>query len=279
MARDRAFVEGVASALADGVERCGELRVGEDVAWLGHVAVREKRRGRHGIRGKFLLARFPLVADDLLDGIPVARVVGRGRDSLRHGDRSVLREQLGPAFHHARHCHRQDAGARHARLVALRVRIRRRRVCGSPAGVQRPQRLRLRVVDDGEEVAADAGHRRLDDREHSGGRDRGVNRVAAVLKHLQAGRRGQRLARCDHPVPGEHGRASAVRIRSGPIARTRMGVRTLCGSGHDDQAGDDGDGDRFHAPSRKTRVRRSSSRGSVSPSSANALASGDHESL
>jgi hypothetical protein len=40
--------------------------------------------------------------------------------------------------------------------------------------------------DDREQIAADPGHRWLDHGEDRRGRNRGVNRIAVVLQHLQA---------------------------------------------------------------------------------------------
>ena len=78
--------------------------------------------------------------------------------------------------------------------------------------------LRFRVVDDRQQVAADAVHARLDDGEHGGGGDGGIDRVAAVLQHAQAGRRGERLARRDHAAPPDRGRARAANVSRRAIA-------------------------------------------------------------
>ena len=79
----------------------------------------------------------------------------------------------------------------------------RRGVRGPAAGVEAVELLRLRVPDDGEQVAADAARHRLDDAEHGVGGDGGVDRVAALLEDADRGGRRQRLARRGHAVPGQ----------------------------------------------------------------------------
>ena len=94
--------------------------------------------------------------------------------------------------------------------------------------------LRLRVVDDGEQVAADAVHRRLDDGEDGRRGDGGVDGVAAVLQDAQPRRGRQRLARGDMPLRAsttDRGRARIPGRRSpGPCcasaARSGMPSRT-----------------------------------------------------
>ena len=78
--------------------------------------------------------------------------------------------------------------------------------------------LALRVVDDREQVAADAVHRRLDDGEDRGRGDGGVDGVAALLQHLQAGGGRERLAGGDRAVACHHDRARRARVRRGPVA-------------------------------------------------------------
>jgi hypothetical protein len=89
---------------------------------------------------------------------------------------------------------------------------------GPAAGVERAKLFRLRVVDEREDIAPNPGHRRLDDGEDGGGCDRRINRVAALLHDLQARGRGEWLARRDHAVAREHGRARAAGIARGAIA-------------------------------------------------------------
>ena len=56
------------------------------------------------------------------------------------------------------------------------------------------------------------------DAEHRRGCDRGVDGVAAVLQHVEAGLRGQRLARGDDAVAGEHLGAGLLRPLPQPVA-------------------------------------------------------------
>ena len=132
--------------------------------------------------------------------------------------RAESRQQLMPAFDDARHVDRERTSARHLREAAPLELFRRRRVGGAPGRIEAVDLLGLRVVDDRQQVAADAVHARLDDREHRGGGDRGVDRVAAVLQHLEARRRCQRLAGRDHAVAADRGRARAAKVAGRAIA-------------------------------------------------------------
>jgi hypothetical protein len=68
--------------------------------------------------------------------------------------------------------------------------------------------------EDREHVATHAGHVRLDDVQHRGGRDGRVHGVASILQDLQGGGRGQRLTRRGDASGGVDGRASRVGRRA-----------------------------------------------------------------
>ena len=216
---DRALVERVASAACDLFERRREMRVGEDLAGLGRVAVGKERRRRDRIGAQLPLAVMPLAADDLGHGVPVSRVLDRRRDRARERDRAVRRQQRRPAVDDAGHAHRQHAGPWNRRQIARREDVGRGGICRSPARVQHVQLPAFRVVHDGEQIAADAVHRRLDDGEHGGRRNRGVDGVAAVLQHLEAGGGGERLARGDHAAAAHDDRPRGARVGGRSIAR------------------------------------------------------------
>ena len=73
------------------------------------------------------------------------------------------------------------------------------------------QLARLRLVDDHEEVAADAVHVRLDQPEDRVRGDRGVDGVAAAIEDLGARLRRQWLARRDDPERRGDDRAAGNR--------------------------------------------------------------------
>ena len=97
--------------------------------------------------------------------------------------------------------------------------------CGArPLALRRVHALRFGVVDESEQVAADAVHRGFDDGEDGRGSDRGVEGVAALLEDAQARRRCQGLARGDDAVAREHDRACRARIRRRPVARALLRI-------------------------------------------------------
>jgi hypothetical protein len=91
-------------------------------------------------------------------------------------------------------------------------------VRGAAGGIEAEDLFRLRVVDEREQVAADAVHARLDHGEHGRGGHGGIDRVAAGLQDLQACRGRKRLARGDHAAASDGGRARAVDVSRRAIA-------------------------------------------------------------
>ena len=75
-------------------------------------------------------------------------------------------KQLAPAFDDAWHVDGEDTAAWHLLETAFGEFLGRGGVRRPAAGVERVQLLRLGVADDGEQIAADAVHGRLDDGEH-----------------------------------------------------------------------------------------------------------------
>jgi hypothetical protein len=86
------------------------------------------------------------------------------------------------------------------------------------ARVQGVELVLLGDVDDGEEIAREAGIHRLNYIEHGRGRHRSVDGIAALHQDLEAGLRGERLARGDHAVLGHHLGAPLGGPTIGPIA-------------------------------------------------------------
>ncbi len=76
-----------------------------------------------------------------------------------------------------------------------------------------------RPVDEQETAAARAGERALRDPRDEGGRETGVDRIAAVGEDLRSGLRRQRVPGCDRAF---HGAA----ISSGGTRAARAGRRT-----------------------------------------------------
>src|SRR4029453_9627180 len=146
-----------------------------------------KERGRRGrIAYEGVLTFLPLIRDDLADGDPGGSVAEGRLARLGQRDRPQLRQELVPPVDHTGYGDRQLAAIRHRVELAtfeLLEGCGRRRAA---AGVHRAVALRLRVVDDREEVSADAVHRGLDDGEDGRRGDGRVDGIAALLEHAQA---------------------------------------------------------------------------------------------
>ena len=102
--------------------------------------------------------------------------------------------------------------------VSWRQRTRR-----PAAGIEAMKRAGLGLVDEGEQVAADAVARGLHQAHHRVGRDGGVDGVAAALEHLHAGARGQHLAGRDDAETRGHlrpARERTVLAASRPSSRS-----------------------------------------------------------
>ena len=188
------------------------------------------RSGRRMAR-KFLFDRFPVGGNDLGDGEPVFSVVDGGLQKLREASAAKARAQLLPAIERSRYGDCIDSGAGHALVAILAHPFRGGEGAGAPGPVQPIELLRLCMVDEREEIAANPAHHRLDDVQHCGGGDGGVNRIAAVLQNSEPRGRGERLAGSHHPVGGEHRRASERCAFGRAVARERSrGEETQCES-------------------------------------------------
>jgi hypothetical protein len=105
---------------------------------------------------------------------------------------------------------RRSAGARAAGMVVrpsfaeLGEQLSRLSPSGRAArGVEAVELFRLRLVDDGEEVAADAAAGGLHEAERGVGGDGGVDGRAALAQDVEADLRRERLAGADHAVLGD----------------------------------------------------------------------------
>ena len=131
----------------------------------------------------------------------------------------------------ARHGDRQNAARRHAGtrapvlgipVVAERVELLDRGAGRRhAAGIQHIDLVFLGDIDDGEQIAGDADIHGLDHIEHRGRRHGRIDGVAAVLQHLQARLRGQRLTGRDHAVLRHDFGAALRRPAFGAIAADR----------------------------------------------------------
>ena len=115
-------------------------------------------------------------------------------------------EQLLPAIHRARHGDRINAVLRHGAKTFALEQFDIQPGWRPAARVQTVEFSRLRVVDEGKQVAADAiGHRR-DHTHHGIGRHGRIGGCPAALEHGHSGLRGQRRLRSHNPVPRDRHR-------------------------------------------------------------------------
>ena len=126
----------------------GALAVGQEPAAF--------RVAREHVRGF-----FPLPGDDLADGVAFPRVFDGWRERLAERYRAVFGQQLVPAVDDAR----DTDGERPAERDAIDMRLNSSRVAAAgarPLAFSAVHVLCVRLVDDREQVAADAVHRRFD---------------------------------------------------------------------------------------------------------------------
>ena len=113
--------------------------------------------------------------------------------------------------------------------------ISRKAIAAIPVGIDagrraartvQPMHGAVRLDDDGEAVAADPGHLRLDDRQRRRCRHRRIDGVAAALQYVDGRQRRQRMRGRRHAVLGIDGRAART------IETAHLFSSVSCGRGH-----------------------------------------------
>ncbi|MEZ5286549.1 MAG: hypothetical protein R2712_17430 [Vicinamibacterales bacterium] len=122
-----------------------------------------------------------------------------------------------PALHHPRDVHRQRPRHRHLGQALSREHVQGGARARAAARIEAVYAVGRRVVHQREEIAPNPRHRRFDDGEHGGCRDRGVHGVAAALQGAEARGGGQGLAARDHAVPAKRGRTGLAGVARGSI--------------------------------------------------------------
>ena len=214
---DPALVKRLRPLLADGTIDLGQVAVGHAFAFPRRAAVLEKcaAGGRRFAEDHF--AGLPVAGDDLRHRKAVPRVTNRRRKRLGQRQFAEPVVQRLPAGDAARHRPTERPLERDALVPALANELARNAKRRATAGVEAVKLPRLGVPHDGKQVAADAAAHRLHHAEHGVGRDRGVDRVAAALEHLDAGLRGERVAGGDHAAGCHHHRAAELGIAVRPV--------------------------------------------------------------
>ena len=192
VARDPSAVEAV-RVLADAPVGLGEVWVRLDLVHRRRGPAGEVEVTSRGEVVEDLLVALDLPVEGLVDNEALVGDPPTGAEQGAQGAAAVALERLLPAGHGAGDA---DAEPAHVGLGELgrglqarergRLEVGRRHL----AGVDRVDPVALGVVDHHEAAAADAARERLDDAEHAGCRDGGVDSVAAGAQDVDRRLRG-----------------------------------------------------------------------------------------
>jgi hypothetical protein len=202
--RHLALVEAVPAVARDRFQRARKVGIPE------HCAVLEE--DRRGFRALLQLGTR--------DGAPmreprrhreaVAGIADRAVEAALQGQPPVRGVRLGPARHGAGH--REGTGQHpaigHFGKATPSEGIDRAAGRRPAAAVDVAHLFGLRVVDQPERIAADAGHMRIENRQRGAGGERGIDGRAARPQRVDAGGAGQRMRRGHHAVRRKRGRAA-----------------------------------------------------------------------
>ncbi len=186
-------------------KRSAEVGTLEDLSVLRRSSVDEISRSGIGIPRELGNARLPVGRDDFRNGKTRLGVEDGRREELRERPAPEAGPKHLPPVESAGHRDREDVVVGNALEPALPELLGRRERSGTAGGVQPVELLRVRVVDEREEVTADARHHRLDHVEGRRGRDGGIDRVPSFLEDAKARGRRERLARRHDPARREDG--------------------------------------------------------------------------
>jgi hypothetical protein len=197
---DGAAVERGDAAVGDHLQRACEIRVAEPLPRVRRASVAEVRRRRPLVAPEEVGLVAPLLGDDGRDREAVARVGDGGLQRLGESTGAMRAQEQVPSGECA-----GDGDGHRALLRAFAEAARLQRFAGhegarASTGVERHEFLFAGEPDDGEHVAAEAGHVRFGDAEDGGGGNRGVDGVAPLAQDFEGRRRGKRLAGGDGGV-------------------------------------------------------------------------------
>lgn len=230
--RDLALVERIAPFLGEQLERRGEARIGEQLAFARRAAARQERLGEARERLQLHFADRPVVRDEFGNRRAFLGVADRGCEHTRHRQLPESRVECEPAIDAAGDRHGQRPQRRQPRDAApLQLSERERRGRTSAAVVSR-ELARLGIPHERVEIAAEPAARRLEQRLHSIGRDRRIHGATAVFQHLDRRERRERNARRRHAVPRDHFRARGEALPRDAIARQSERRNSQCRSEH-----------------------------------------------
>ncbi len=203
---DGAFVEAFRSLGADGLQRRGQRRKADDVAFLWRLAVEEIMPGGAAIAGELADLALPVPGDARRHRETVPGVENRLLQHAVEAEAAVVLEDVLPRCNRARHRNGMDRVADLAHTPAAQ-RLGGCGGTGPAAAVVAPDRL-ARLRDEREAIAADARHVRLDHAQHRDRGHGGIRRGAASAQDVDRRKSRQRMGRCRHAIAGDHRRAA-----------------------------------------------------------------------
>ncbi len=216
-AGDLAFVEGIAAALGDLLQRVGQVRVLPHLALARGMAVDRELLGEARVLGQSRHRAVPVVGDHLGDRVAFAGVADGGREVVGHRLAAETVMQGEPAIHRAGYRDRQRTGGRNllqAPALELGQGQRLRRATRAVVPIQLPA---FGVPYDREQITADAVAGGFHQTESGIGRDRGIHRRTTGLHHVQGDLGGQGLGGGGHRVRGDHLRAGGEGVAGDPV--------------------------------------------------------------
>ena len=204
---DGPFIEGARTPRGDLLQRCRQGRQADHVAERRRASVRKIVAGGAWIAAQALGFERPIVGDTGSNGKTVFGVTDRRRQGAIEPEAAVRLEDRRPRFDRPRNRHGVHGIAGEITRLIAGQRLHSECAGGAPGAVVAPDR-RVRLGNDAEAVAADAGHVRLDDAEHRNGGDGCVRCGAARAQRLDGGLRCQLMRRRRHCVARDGRRAA-----------------------------------------------------------------------
>ena len=178
----------------------------------------EKRPGQTFVDAR---TETPVIGDQFADGKTFLRIMDRRREIVSQFQFPEFLLQLRPGVNATGHADWQHAGRRDRLALQFRefgfhllVAQTERRTAASVDSVKF---VFLRAVNDGEEIAADAVRNRFGQAERGVRGDRSIHRAPAAFQNLEADLRGERHARANHAVSGQHFRAGGEILSGNPV--------------------------------------------------------------
>ena len=196
-----AFVKCFSAMLCDLLERPHKIRIAEHFAHFRRAVARKISLRCRFIRAQVIHFACPVRGRPFRNWESVLRRSNRRRQILRQLLPSKLVCQFLPAIHRARDGNRIYSLLRHA-ANSLLLQILDRQSFGRPSARVYPiQLVRLRVINNGEQIAADAVHHRLDHSHHRVRRNRRVHGIPATFENAHTCLGCQRRLRRNNPIP------------------------------------------------------------------------------